>query len=109
MRTRTFQKNPLQTMISGIAPILFTLIVIIMVISGLRQAEESKRAEGVRFLEEAILRAAIHCYAIEGSYPESLAYITANYGIHVDRRRYAVFYEIFASNILPDITVIAIN
>jgi hypothetical protein len=109
MKTKVFQKNALQTIISGIIPILFTLAVIIIVVSGLHQAEESKLAEGARFLEEAILRAAVHCYAIEGSYPESLVYITENYGIHIDRRKYVVFYEIFASNMLPDITVVVLN
>jgi len=109
MKTQVFQKNTLQTIISGIVPILFTLIVIIMVVSGLQQAEEAKLAEGARFLEEAIIRAAVHCYAIEGRYPESLAYITENYGIHVDRRKYFVFYNVFASNILPSITVVVLN
>jgi hypothetical protein len=109
MKKRVFQKNALSALISGAVPILFTLAVIIMVVSGLHQAEESKLAEGARFLEEAILRAAVHCYAIEGSYPENLAYITQNYGIHIDRRKYVVFYEIFGSNILPDITVVTLN
>jgi hypothetical protein len=109
MRTRVFQKNALRTLLSGAAPIMFTLAVVLMITMGLRQTEEASRAEGARFLEEAILRAAVHCYAIEGSYPENLAYITENYGIHIDRRKYVVFYEIFASNILPDITVITLN
>jgi hypothetical protein len=80
-----------------------------MIAVGLSKTAAANRAEGARFLEEAMLRAAIHCYAIEGSYPESLAYITENYGIHIDRRKYFVSYEIFASNILPDITVITLN
>jgi hypothetical protein len=109
MKTRVFQKNTLQILISGIVPLLFTLVVMVMVVSGLQQAEESKLSEGARFLEEAILRAAVHCYAIEGSYPESLTYLTENYGIHIDRRKYVVFYNIFASNILPDITVVVLS
>jgi hypothetical protein len=109
MKTRTFQRNALHTLLLGAAPVLFTLAVILMIAAGLRQTEAANRAEGARFLEEAVLRAAIHCYAIEGRYPENLAYITENYGIHIDRRKYVVFYEIFASNILPDITVITLN
>jgi len=109
MKTRVFKKSALHTLLTGVAPILFTLAVMIMVAAGLRQTQESGRAEGARFLQEGILRAAIHCYAIEGSYPENLAYITEHYGIHIDRTRYAVHYEIFASNLLPDITVITLN
>jgi hypothetical protein len=109
MKTRVFQKSILHTLFSGIVPILFTLAVIIMIAAGLRKTEAANRAEGARFLEEALLRAAVHCYAVEGSYPESLLYITENYGIHIDRRKYRVFYEIFASNKLPDITVITLS
>jgi hypothetical protein len=55
------------------------------------------------------LRAAVHSYAITGQYPENLVYITQNYGIHVDRSKYVVHYEIIASNILPNITVITLS
>jgi hypothetical protein len=38
-----------------------------------------------------------------------LLYIVENYGINIDRRRFVVHYEIIASNILPQITVIALD
>lgn len=89
-----------------VAPVFLTLAIMIMVVFGLRQTEQSSRDEGLRLLEESVQRAAIKCYAIEGSYPESIAYIEEHYGVVIDRTRYAVHYEIFASNLLPDITVI---
>lgn len=94
---------------SAAAPILLTMAVILAVAFGMRQADESSRAEGARFLEESILRAAVHCYATSGQYPETLSYIIQNYGIYIDRTRYAVHYTIIASNILPDITVVTLN
>ena len=33
-------------------------------------------------------------------------YLEEHYGVQIDRTRYHVFYEGFASNIIPDITVI---
>ena len=45
-------------------------------------------------------------YAIEGRYPPSVEYLEEHYGIQIDRERYNVFYSGFASNIMPDITVI---
>ena len=69
-------------------------------------ASESQREEGARIARESIYRAVLTCYAQEGAYPESYAYIKQNYGIAVDEGRYQVFYEIFASNIMPEVTVV---
>ena len=49
--------------------------------SGLRTSQPAMMATGIEYLEE-------------------------HYGIQIDRERYNVFYEGFASNIMPDITVI---
>lgn len=65
--------------------------------------------EGEETLRNAIARACVQCYAIEGRYPPSVQYLEENYGIRVDRERFYVFYEGFASNIMPDITVIFIQ
>jgi hypothetical protein len=45
-------------------------------------------------------------YAVEGRYPESIDYIEENFGIFIDRTRYIVHYQIFATNVFPDIAVI---
>ncbi len=65
--------------------------------------------EGAETLRSAIARASVQCYAIEGRYPPSVQYLEENYGIRIDRERFSVFYEGFASNIMPDITVISIT
>ena len=106
MRKNIFRKSAFDILRSALVPILFTIIVIGMIIFGLRQAEESSRAEGLRILDESIRRAVMISYAVEGRYPESVAYIEENYGIRIDRSKYIVHYSIFASNIMPDITVI---
>ena len=69
-------------------------------------ASKSQDEEGARIARESIYRAVLTCYAQEGAYPASYEYIKQNYGIAVDETRYAVFYDIFASNIMPDITVL---
>lgn len=62
--------------------------------------------EGRLRLEESVRRAAVTCYAVEGIYPPDLAYLQEHYGIQVDEKNYYVFYEVFASNLMPDITVV---
>jgi len=56
-------------------------------------------------LESALKTAAINCYAMEGSYPDSAEYLINHYGIIIDESKYHVFYEVFATNIMPDIRV----
>lgn len=62
--------------------------------------------EGRKQLETALRRAAVACYAAEGIYPPDVAYLEEHYGIQVDARRYIVHYEVFAENLMPQITVL---
>ena len=62
--------------------------------------------EGLRQAELAVRQAAVSCYALDGAYPASYEDLKARSAIAVDEERYKVFYDIFASNIMPDITVV---
>ncbi|MCL1819821.1 MAG: hypothetical protein FWG36_04085 [Oscillospiraceae bacterium] len=106
MKREIFKKTALGVLKDSIGTLVLTLVILGMVLFGLYQAEQSVRSESIRVLEEGILRAAVKCYTVEGSYPESIAYIEDNYGVYIDRTKYVVHYDIFASNLLPDITVI---
>ena len=79
------------------------LLLFLTAVSGL---ERNSSEEGRQQLEEALRRAAVACYAAEGIYPPDLDYLEEHYGIQVDEEHYAVFYEVFASNLMPDITVL---
>ena len=106
MKKSIYRKNALDFLGGAVLPILFTVAVMLMIVSGLSQTKESNRVEGLRILEDSIRRAVVMCYAVEGRYPNSIEYIEENFGIHIDRSKYAVHYNIFASNLLPDITVV---
>ena len=106
MKKRIYKKSTWDFLRGAIVPILFTLAVVCMVIYGLRQTEQSSRAEGLRILDDSIRRAVVMCYAVEGRYPDTIKHVEEDYGITIDRSRYAVHYNIFASNLFPDITVI---
>jgi len=106
MKRGVFKKSSWDIIRSGVTPLLFTAIVLVLISFGLRQVEISGKSEGKRILEESIYRAVAKCYALEGHYPDTITYIEDHYSIHIDRTKYVVHYEIFASNILPDISVI---
>lgn len=79
------------------------LIGFLKAVFGLESGQGEKNREQ---LETAIRRAAVTCYAVEGAYPEDLAYMQKYYGIQYDEKRYTVMYDVFASNLMPDITVL---
>lgn len=77
--------------------------------SALSSLERGQGEEGRQQLEDALRRAAVACYAAEGIYPPDLAYLEEHYGVQIDEERYTVFYDIFAENLMPDITVLEQN
>lgn len=62
-------------------------------------------AEGREQLELAVRRSAVACYAAEGIYPPTLDYLVEHYGIQIEDK-YIVYYDVFASNLMPDITIL---
>ena len=64
------------------------------------------RTASDRQLEEAVRRTAVACYGAEGAYPPSVAYMTEHYGLTYDQDRFIVHYDLFASNVMPEITVL---
>jgi len=109
MKKEVFQKNVRSLIRACLGPVLFTAAVIGIIVYGLHTTEQSNSAESRRILEDGIRRAVVTCYAVEGSYPESLEYIETHYGVHIDRTKYYVDYLVFASNIMPDISVFEVN
>lgn len=83
--------------------IVFVFVIFAAVLSDLGS---DKRAEDKAQLEKAIAHAAVACYAIEGSYPPSVEYLQEHYGVRIDSRQFTVKYELYASNLMPDITVL---
>ena len=82
------------------------VVLLIWFFSGISQLEGGYSREGRQQLEDALRRAAVACYASEGIYPPSLSYLTAHYGVQINEERYTVFYEVFADNLMPEITVL---
>lgn len=90
------------------AAVVFGLVVALF-LNGVSSFLERAETEGAETLRSAISRASVQCYAIEGRYPPSVGYLEENYGIQIDRDRYNVFYDGFASNIMPEITVVPVE
>jgi len=64
------------------------------------------RREAKARLEDALRRSCAACYAAEGRYPQSLDELEDRYGLQLDEEHYAVFYEPFGPNLMPNFTVL---
>ena len=95
-----------RTLVSSFLTLLAVAAVLLAFTLGLRGVREGSREQGREQLEDALRRAAVACYAAEGIYPPTLEYLEEHYGVQVDRERYTVVYDIFASNLMPDVTVL---
>ena len=110
MRKKSIYRKGLPDILrSLLVPIVFAAVIMGMISYGLQQTETASRAEGLRILEDSIRRAIITAYSIEGRYPDTITHIEEQYGIYIDRDRYLVHYQIFASNIMPNVAVFDIS
>lgn len=83
--------------------ILAVMLCFLLAVSRLQQQGD---ARGREQLESVLRRTAVSCYASEGFYPPSVAYMQEHWGLQYDEETYAVHYNRFASNLMPDITVV---
>ncbi len=86
--------------------ILFFVAVIGIFLYGIATVSSGSTADEKRILDEAIRKDIVHCYAVEGMYPPSLAYMEEHYGLTYDHDKFLVDYEPIASNIMPSVTIL---
>lgn len=91
---------------AGIGIAVVVLAILLWFFTAVGNLTQSSGEEGREQLESALRRAAVACYAAEGIYPPTADYLTEHYGVQIEEEKYIVFYEIFASNLMPDITVL---
>ena len=83
-----------------------TVCFILFFLTALSNLDNGKELEDKAQLENALHRAAVCCYAIEGAYPDSPDYLIEKYGLQYNRQRFIIKYAFYGSNYMPDITVL---
>lgn len=91
--------------------ILFLVLAVLVfcLVKATDKMGSGQQAESLKQLDASIRKATMTCYATEGVYPPNVQYLKDNYGIQIDEDRYAVFYEIEGTNLMPNITVMENN
>ena len=90
---------------SLIALAVFLMVGVVMV-TAVNNAAAGGEAEELKTAERSLERAAVLCYVAEGCYPMTYEYLKDHYGVRIDEEKFAVDYRSFASNVMPDITVL---
>jgi len=85
------------------------IAIVLFFTAALSSLDSGRQEESLHQLERALRRGCVACYAAEGIYPPDLDYLREHYGIQVDEERYVVYYDIFAENLMPVITVLEIT
>ena len=99
--------SPLPTLFRGIICMLAVFAVTLaLVLIGLSRTSNSVRSQGTQSAEEAIRRAALTCYALEGAYPESYEYLREYYPPGINETLYAVHYIAVTPSLMPEIAVL---
>ncbi len=100
---RLYKKKKIQSgSLFGIALFIICFLFFLNAITNVsKEVDENEIAT----LRNAIDKAVMTCYAIEGAYPENIEYIEEYYGVVIDHNRYMVVYDILGYNIKPNVIV----
>jgi hypothetical protein len=101
MRLRRFNIQDYAVWIALV--VLAALMGVLLYSLGIMEGTDDVHRRG--FLQLAIERASVECYALEGAYPPNVAYLEDNYGISYDKKRFFVHYRVLGSNLRPEIAV----
>lgn len=100
------QKHQWVGALQGLLLPVAALVAVVLVAQAVNSLDTGRAEEDRRQLEETLRRGCVACYADEGAYPPDLDYLRERYGVQIDEEKYAVKYELFADNLMPEITVL---
>ena len=89
--------------VAGFIVIVFVLVILTNI--GLADLNRIQEKNQLNVVQDAIVKAAVQCYALEAQYPPSLQYLVDNYGITLDEEKYTYHYRAIGSNMAPEIMV----
>ena len=82
------------------------VVLIILVYYGLGNIGTTQQEKQLEIAQDAIVKAAVQCYALESQFPASLQHLVDNYGLTLDEEKFIYHYRPIGSNMAPDIQVI---
>ena len=101
-----YQDRKNRSLYKVLGALLVCVLLVFAYASFQKHADRDLDEESSSAIREAIRRAALQCYVVEGAYPVDLEYLKENYGLKINEKNYYVVYRAFAQNQLPDIRIV---
>ena len=105
------QASPIQTILSSpwLRMLVFVVLFLLLTNAAIGGTSGNVQDRETEFLADAVRRAAVQSYALEGRFPDNLNYLEENYELSIDHNRFAVYYESMGDNLLPTIRIIPLD
>ncbi len=100
------KRSYIRRALTYIIPMLLFAVMLAWFLIAVNNADSSTKQRELAAVKSTIENGVTMCYAIEGAYPESVDYLAENYGLIYDKDKYMVYYDRFADNIRPTVSVL---
>ena len=82
----------------------FVLVIVTALVAG-NYINYMTNMQSIELLRQSVRKAVVQCYAIEGAYPPDIDYLEKEYSLEYNHDKYYIDYEVFASNVMPNVEV----
>ena len=106
---RVFRPKRTKENVKMIAFAATVAVLIILIFIGLGSLSTTQSDKQLDIARDAIIKAAVQCYALESQFPESLQYLVDNYGVTLDESKFIYHYRVIGMNMVPEIKIIPID
>ena len=106
---RLYRKNNKTLYLSTVLSVAVFAVIIGVFLFYIGSISDRSGSESKKVTEQAIRRALVRCYAIEGVYPSSVDYLEKNSGVLIDHSRYEVNFQTVGANVIPAVQLIEID
>lgn len=100
------KRSSIRGALTYIVPLVIFAAMMAWFLLAMRNADSSAKQKELSALKSNVENGITMCYAVEGAYPESVEYLTENYGLVYDKDKYIIDYSRFADNIRPSVNVL---
>ena len=105
MTGRVFRTKKTASAVKAALFIAAVVVLVILVYIGIGSIGNTQDEKQMDIAQDAIIKAAVQCYALESQFPPSLDYLVQNYGLTLDEDKYVYHYRAIGSNMMPEIQV----
>lgn len=109
MNSLVYRKRKKLNLLEAISIVIFFIIILVCFSFAFDDIKSTNKEEQLNQTKASIQKSVVLCYSTEGQFPPDIQYLKDNYGLIINNDKYIVHYEIFASNIMPDIKVFSRN